>query len=419
MKKMLIVTLFAFLFAFNVNAANLSDLSDGAIIRTVNNPDIYIIKYSGGKSFKRLVLNPMVFDSYQHLKWDNVLVISQEDMDKFTTSDLVKVYGTDKVYQLVASGDSGNKYTVIGTNYNTNSVYIINNTDFENYTYKGTVGELEEESSETVVKEEDTGTTDTTSTRESEVSEALSDIDSRISKMKTRITEYETRIEVLESEIARINLPGVTSLSTKDRIKRLGEECAKIKEVYTPLKEKQTRLKTIKYEFEDYIKDGTKVPAEDRTYLDNLSDEEEAEVKAAEDAKKADEDKASRKAEASPVLERIDSMSDEIDEKWEEYEDTEEAYARKIRNLEEDIAVGKEGGKDTTTMQTERDKTVKEREAYVNLYNDDQHKVYMLNAISSRIKKYIETGTPIHQGHRTYLIEDCGIDSSLPTNSNA
>lgn len=409
--------LIALFLAFPCSA---STISDGAIVKTDSSPDIYIVKYSGGKMYKRVILNPLVFQSYGHLKWENVLTIPESELKTYATSDLVKVDGYSETYRLKPNGDIGDRYTLLSTNgYDLDSVYIINDTDFKNYAYKGTVGEMaEDDSGETVVKEEE-DTVDDSVTRKKEVSLTVSKIESLLSDIKSKIKNPEAKIVSKEKELSVLKASGNKGSVTLQKISLLASELDLLHQSYDPLKDKQTRLNAIKYEFEDYISSGTKIPAADRAYLDNLSDQEEAEVKAAEDTKKESEDKASRKVEATPVLERMHSMSDEIEEKWEDYEDTEEAYSRKIRNLKDEIAVKEEGGIDTASMQSDYDKTVKEREAYVNRYNEDQHKVYMLHAISLGIKKYIEAGTPIYQGHSKYLIENCGIDNSLPTNGNA
>lgn len=107
-------------------------IPEGAIVKTANNPDVYIIKYKNNKQFKRLVLNPQVFESYGHLKWENVLTIDQKEMDAFVVSDFVTVYGEKDVYQLVPDGDSGSKYLTT-SGYDPDSVYTINETDFRNY----------------------------------------------------------------------------------------------------------------------------------------------------------------------------------------------------------------------------------------------------------------------------------------------
>lgn len=132
MKKLLLAVVLSFAFAFPASA---STIPEGAIVKTAYNPDVYIIKYNAGKQYKRLVLNPLVFKSYGHLKWENLLTISQAEMDSFVTSDLVRVDGTSDVYQLFPRGDVGQKYALTSfVGYDMDSVYTINATDFNNYT---------------------------------------------------------------------------------------------------------------------------------------------------------------------------------------------------------------------------------------------------------------------------------------------
>ncbi len=75
----------SFSVAPNINAMQ---IPEGAVVKTANNPDVYIIKYKNGKQFKRLVLNPQVFESYGHLKWENILTVDQATMNLFANSDL-------------------------------------------------------------------------------------------------------------------------------------------------------------------------------------------------------------------------------------------------------------------------------------------------------------------------------------------
>lgn len=121
--------------AFNANA---SSIPDGAIIKTANNPDVYIVKYNLSKWYKRLVLNPLVFTSYGHLKWENLITVSDSEMDAYVTSDLVRVDGTTDVYQLVPEGDNGGKYLLTSMDgFDADSIYTINSTDFGNYSMRG------------------------------------------------------------------------------------------------------------------------------------------------------------------------------------------------------------------------------------------------------------------------------------------
>jgi len=314
MKKLLLVPIIAILFAFNANAATLSDLSDGAIIKTNASPDIYIIKYSGGKSFKRLVLNPMVFDSYQHLKWDNVLVVSQEDMDKFTTSDLVKVYGTEQIYQLVANGDAGSKYSVSGTNFNTNSVYIINSVDFGNYTLAG----------------------------------------------ERKITVQDVPAEE----------PGeVTDTPTTPVIPKTPEN--------------------------PVIPETPVTPPVDNTAL-------------------LAQQKADRLAEVTPVKEKIKALIDKLDAEWSDMFSQEEIDRQGI--LKQGVAVVQEinNGITSSPLQTKYAEALERKRVFDNIESKYQN----LLGISKALDRYIETGVPIYQGYKTYLIDNCGIQNTLPTSEH-
>lgn len=112
---------------------------EGATIRVEGGIDVYIVKYSGGKMFKRLVLNPEVFDNYQHLRWEDVMTVSPDVLDTFTTSDLVRSDATGRVYRLYPAGDRGTKRLVeyhgcFWNQIDWDSVYTINQFDERSYT---------------------------------------------------------------------------------------------------------------------------------------------------------------------------------------------------------------------------------------------------------------------------------------------
>jgi len=102
--------------------------------------DVFIVKFVGTKTFKRLVLNPQVFASYGHLKWSNIKTISAATVAGYTTSSLVREINDTKVYKLSPNGDVGTKQWVEtlacfnSKSYDWDSVYIINSTDRDNYT---------------------------------------------------------------------------------------------------------------------------------------------------------------------------------------------------------------------------------------------------------------------------------------------
>jgi hypothetical protein len=109
-------------------------INEGDIVKTINNPDVYIIKYKGGKQYKRLILSPSVFKSYQHLKWENIKVISQTQLDGYITSNLVQVAGDKNLYELFPSGDTGERKVLdMSKAYDIDSVYEINSVDRNSY----------------------------------------------------------------------------------------------------------------------------------------------------------------------------------------------------------------------------------------------------------------------------------------------
>jgi hypothetical protein len=101
----------------------------------MDNPDVYIIKYKNDKQYKRLILSPQVFKSYGHLKWSNLKIISQGQLDTFITSNLVKETKDNIIYELFPKGDRGERRPLDTTKpYDPDSVYEINSTDRNSYT---------------------------------------------------------------------------------------------------------------------------------------------------------------------------------------------------------------------------------------------------------------------------------------------
>jgi len=111
--------------------------------------DIYIVKVVGDEKYKRLILSPHVFESYEHFdkdgdgdNWNDVMDVDQATMDAYATSDLVRVDGTDEVYRLHAAdgADTGDKYWLNMTAsdftavFDADSIYTINSTDSAGYT---------------------------------------------------------------------------------------------------------------------------------------------------------------------------------------------------------------------------------------------------------------------------------------------
>jgi hypothetical protein len=107
--------------------------------------DVFIVKIVGSKTFKRLILNPQVFTSYEHLKWSNLKKLSADTVKGYTISALTRAINDTRVYVLAPNGDTGTKQWVDdltcfnSKSYDWDSVYIINATDRDNYS---TIGSL-------------------------------------------------------------------------------------------------------------------------------------------------------------------------------------------------------------------------------------------------------------------------------------
>lgn len=161
------VTMFATVLCFSsvsmlalpLSAQAATAIVDGDIVKTnvtnsdgtpsISSLDVYIVKTVGSKKFKRLVLNPNIFASYSHLKWENLKTVSQAEIDVYTTSSLVRVDGNDKVYAItpVPGGDTGAKSWINLTaaqflslpQSDPDSIYTINSVDGAAYSAKADI----------------------------------------------------------------------------------------------------------------------------------------------------------------------------------------------------------------------------------------------------------------------------------------
>ena len=118
-----------------------TDVPEGALIRAIGDIDVYIVKYVGVKKFKRLILSPAVFNSYGHLRWEDIMDVDQSVVDAFITSNLVRatVAGDPKVFILYPAGDIGEKRWIETANiflawsFDWDSVFTINEVDRDSY----------------------------------------------------------------------------------------------------------------------------------------------------------------------------------------------------------------------------------------------------------------------------------------------
>lgn len=138
--------------------AVVSGVPEGALIRGIGQFDVWIVKYVGTKQFKRLILNPDVFNMYGHLRWEDIMDIDPAIVASFTESTLIRADGDTKVYKLYPDGDvgikkwiqTGNIFTAWG--YDWDAVYTINT--FDRDAYAGTTPLAETPTTEEEEEEE-------------------------------------------------------------------------------------------------------------------------------------------------------------------------------------------------------------------------------------------------------------------------
>ncbi|MDP3696712.1 MAG: glycosyl hydrolase [Candidatus Taylorbacteria bacterium] len=134
------------LFISSVSHAQI--IQDGDLVRADGAIDIYIVKLvpstgSGQavKKFKRLILNPDIFNQYSHLSWNAVKTVDQGIINGFVTANTVRWIKDKKVYLLSPNGDVGTKHWLNMTpvqfetaGYDWDAVYLINEHEYRSYT---------------------------------------------------------------------------------------------------------------------------------------------------------------------------------------------------------------------------------------------------------------------------------------------
>lgn len=114
-------------------------LQEGDLIRAQGDFDIFIINQYG---YKRLFLNPVIFEMYGHLgSWDDVITVTPETRDAFLTSPHYRYVDEDKVYHLEVSGeDTGTLHwlNITGDSFiaqggEPEAIFVINKSEFDWY----------------------------------------------------------------------------------------------------------------------------------------------------------------------------------------------------------------------------------------------------------------------------------------------
>ncbi len=81
-----------------VSAAELKYLDDVRLVKTPNSPTVYLLYPERG--FRIPIPNPDIFESYPKNRWQDIVVITKEDLDSFTPAYLVKPEGIPVIYLL-------------------------------------------------------------------------------------------------------------------------------------------------------------------------------------------------------------------------------------------------------------------------------------------------------------------------------
>lgn len=130
--------------------SNIQNIRDGDLIKAKESPDVYIAKVSGGRYYKRLILNPNIFDSYSHLTWDNVKTVDLAVLENMQPSQMVMevdqngkpVNGNIYVLSSAKGSDLGTKHHLRlsaeefnSFGYEWDAVYKINHKEASNLFY--------------------------------------------------------------------------------------------------------------------------------------------------------------------------------------------------------------------------------------------------------------------------------------------
>jgi hypothetical protein len=116
------------------------NLKEGDLIRAEGDFDIFIISQYG---YKRLFLNPTIFNMYGHLNggWSAVKIVSSATRDAFITSTHYRYADEDKVYHMEVTGeDTGTIHwlNMTGENFlaqsgKSEAIFTINKSEFDWY----------------------------------------------------------------------------------------------------------------------------------------------------------------------------------------------------------------------------------------------------------------------------------------------
>lgn len=115
-------------------SSNSHSLKDGDLIKTTGDNKVYVIK----GSTKRWIPSAEIFNGYGHLKWENIIEVSESILNTYAESRLIKFAQDYRVYQVSSDGRIKQWLNMtaaqfISSGRNWSQVYEINQSEFNSY----------------------------------------------------------------------------------------------------------------------------------------------------------------------------------------------------------------------------------------------------------------------------------------------
>lgn len=384
----------SFSIASDINAMS---IPEGAVIKTAHNPDVYIIKYKNGKQYKRLILNPQVFESYGHLKWEDILTVDHAIIDSFVVSDLVIVFGQGNIYQLIPDGDTGSSHLLVSIEgYNLSSVYIINSVDFENYV----TGEVKG-----VYKENTNGISNNDSYKLQEIislckksvetnTKEIEDNKTFIAKIKNEMTEYLGYPLVQQSGQQLINEINNSIFISREMINICNKQIEEANSLLNLKKENSDRLLYLIDQFSFYVNQRSvsynKAESLIKLYLSNMESALKQELN-----KKNEELEGITKA--TQAVKQLSILIDETDNQLGILYSQMEEKKREIGQVNSNPWISEASRVSKIRMLNEQyNSLVEQYNGYLEIRSD-------LVSVAGKIDAYVRYGTPLSYQDKLFL----------------
>lgn len=126
-------TVLADAFTYLTAGGEVGSLSDGSLVRAVGDYRVYIIK----GNYKRWIQSAEIFDHYGHLKWEDIIEVSPEELAQYQDAWLIRAANDFRVYEVNGDGTkhwlnmTAEEFTASGRLWD--MVYIVNSFERDFY----------------------------------------------------------------------------------------------------------------------------------------------------------------------------------------------------------------------------------------------------------------------------------------------